>query len=261
MEDEGLNAVTQAAIKKSNFFRTPGRYFVYSAMAGCFCTIGMALACSVAAGFYSSEALRGAHNFMLGAMFTLSFTMIIFAGAELFTGNVLVMTIGFLQKKIQLSLLFKILAICYLANVSGAAFMGLIVHETGILYGPAGEMIIRLVENKASLSLAHGFFRGIMCNIMVCLGIWCVSKLKSESAKMIILFWAVLGFVAPGYEHSIANAGLFAMALVVNSASGINHQGIILNMLSVTLGNIAGGSIFVALVYWFSGRENTRQTI
>ena len=256
MEEEALSAVTLAALKKSEFFRTPARYFIYSAMAGCFCTIGMALACSVAGGFYSSDALRGAHSFMLGAMFTLSFTMIIFAGAELFTGNVLSMTIGFLQGKLRLSLCVKFLAVCYLANVLGAAFMGLIVYSAGTLQGQTGDYLLRLVEGKASLSLSQGFFKGILCNTLVCLGMWCVFKVKSESAKLIILFWAVLGFVAPGYEHSIANAGLFTMAIAANSLSIINLQGILLNMLTVTLGNLAGGSLFVGLVYWYSGRKD-----
>ena len=253
MEHDGVNAACDAALKKINFSKYRARYFVYAAMAGCFCSMGMALAFSVSAGFYSSEALRGAHTFMLGAMFTLSFTLITFAGAELFTGNVLVMTMAFLQRKIKFSECAGLLAYCYLANICGAAFMGLIISLTGVLAGQTGDMLVFMAREKAALSLMHGFFRGVMCNMMVCLGTWCVLKLKSESAKLIILFWCVLGFVALGYEHSIANAGIFTMAALCNTGSPIGYQGIILNMLPVTLGNLAGGSVFVALVYWFSG--------
>ena len=256
MENEGVNAACGAALKKYGFFKYRARYFIYAAMAGCFCSMGMALASSVAAGFYSSEALRGAHKFMMGATFTLSFTMITFAGAELFTGNVLVMTMAFLEKKLRFSQSIGLLAFCYTANIFGAIFMGLIISQTGILEGQNEVMIVSLAAGKASLSLTHGFFRGIMCNVMVCLGTWCVLKLKSESAKLIILFWAVLGFVALGYEHSIANAGIFTMAALVKSIPYSDFQGMILNMLSVTVGNIAGGSVFVALVYWFAKKPD-----
>ena len=252
MENEGVNAACGAALKKYGFFKYRARYFIYAAMAGCFCSMGMALASSVAAGFYSSEALRGAYKFMLGATFTLSFTMITFAGAELFTGNVLVMTMAVLEKRLRLSQGLGLLAFCYIANIFGAVFMGLIISQTGVMAGQTGDMIVSLAEGKASLSLAHGFFRGIMCNTMVCLGTWCVLKLKSETAKLIILFWAVLGFVALGYEHSIANAGIFTMAALVESLPYVDFQGILLNMLSVTVGNITGGSVFVAFVYWFA---------
>ena len=254
MEQEGLNAACAAALKKYDFFRNRRRYFVYACMAGCFCSIGMALACSAAAGFYSSEALRGAHRFMLGAMFTLSFTMIVFAGAELFTGNVLIMSIGVFQKKLKLFQAVGILAFCYFANIVGAVFMGFIISLAGIMEGQTGDMMLSLAGGKTALSFSHGFFRGIMCNVMVCLGMWCVLKLKSESAKMIVLFWAVIGFVVPGYEHSIANAGIFTMATFAK-ASSMDYQGLVLNMLSVSLGNIVGGAVFVALVYWFSGRS------
>ena len=252
MEHEGIDAACAAALKKCAFSKNKPRYFVYASLAGCFCAIGMALAASVAGGFYSSEALRGAYKFMLGATFTLSFTMIVFAGADLFTGNVLLISIGFLQKKITFSQGLLFLTFCYFANISGAVFMGFIISLTGILNGQTGDMMLSLTGTKASLSFTHGFFRGVMCNVMVCLGMWCVLKLKSESAKLIVLFWAVLGFVAPGYEHSIANAGTFTMAALANSAS-VDYRGVLLNMLSVTLGNIAGGSIFVALAYWFAG--------
>ena len=261
MEQTGINAACEAALKKLAFFKYRARYFVYSGLAGCFCAMGMALACSVAAGVYSSEAIRGMYKFMLAFMFTLSFTMIIFAGSELFTGNVLVMTIASLQKKIKFSQGLRLLAFCYFANISGGFLMSIVIAQTGILTGQTGEMVVSLAGEKAALSFAQAFFRGVMCNTMVCLGTWCVLKLKSESAKLIILFWAVTGFVALGYEHSIANAALFTMAAFAESASEMNNwQGVFFNMLSCTLGNIAGGSLFVGFVYWFSGRDGQNLT-
>jgi nitrite transporter NirC len=208
----------------------------------------------VAAGFYASEALQGAYKLMMGVTFTFALTMIIFAGGELFTGNVMIMSMGFLQKKIKLSQGLRLLLYCYLANVIGAAFMGVIIAQTGIFTEQTGEMLLSITEGKTSLTFSQGFFRGIMCNTLICLGTWCVLKLKSETAKLIVIFWAVLAFVVPGYEHSIANAGIFTMAVLTDTAA-INFPGLFTNMLSSSLGNIVGGSIFVGLAYWYSGRE------
>lgn len=256
MEQHGLDAMYVSAAKKLNFFKKLPRYFVYACMAGCFCSIGMALAYSLAGGFYASEALHGAYKFVIGATFTLSFTMIIFAGAELFTGNVLVFTIALLGKKVTLVESLRLIVFCYCANLIGASLMGWIVSQTGLLAGEMGSLLVDSAAAKMSLSFAHAFFRGVMCNILVCLGIWCVGKLKSEIAKMIVLFWVVLGFAGPGYEHSIANAGIFTMAMLAPQATeALTLAGACHNLLPVTLGNLLGGAVFVGWVYWFSGRD------
>jgi len=259
MEQTGLETVCQSAEKKLSFFKSKRRYFVYACMAGCFCSLGMALAYAMAGGFYASPALQGAYKLILGSTFTLSFTMIIFAGAELFTGNVFVFTVSTLSRRTALTDGVKLLVFCYLSNLLGAAVMGSMVAATGLLQGSMGDLLVTSAATKMALPFSQAFFRGVLCNILVCLGIWCVAKLKSETAKLIVLLWVVLGFAGPGYEHSIANAGIFTMALLapqagsagLTLASGL--AGTLNNLVPVTLGNLVGGGLFVGWVYWFSG--------
>lgn len=259
MEQTGLAAVCQSAEKKLNFFQSQGRYFVYACMAGCFCSLGMALAYAMGGSFYASEALRGAYKLILGSTFTLSFTMIIFAGAELFTGNVFVFTVSVLSKKTAPAASVQLVAFCYLANILGAAVMGAVVAATGLLQGSMGDLLVTSAMTKMTLPFFQAFFRGVLCNTLVCLGIWCVTKMKSETAKLIVLLWVVLGFAGPGYEHSIANAGIFTMAMLAPQAGGAGLSlaaglaGALRNLVPVTLGNLVGGGLCVGWVYWFAG--------
>ena len=260
-----MDAACAAAQKKLKFFKKIIRYFVYASMAGALCTIGMALAGSIAAGFYESEALKSIYNLSMGITFTFTLTMIVIAGAELFTGNVMIMTIACLQKRARLLQALWLLTICYLANVIGAAFMALIVWQTGLLEGRIGSMVVMVSTNKALLPFGYVFFRGILCNMLICLGTWCCLKLKSEVAKLICIFWVILCFVGTGYEHSIANAGIFTMAVLAAEIFPVTSFDIFRNMLSSTLGNFVGGMVFVGFFYWFTGRgedaEKKEQTV
>lgn len=257
MENQNILSVASSAANKVNFFKTSKeQYAVYSIIAGCFCSIGMVFAYSAGAGVYGSQAFSSLYKLAIGISFALSFTLIIFAGSELFTGNVLVMTIGMLEKKITIFDTVKLLALCYAANITGAVLMGLLFASTGLLDSPMGKLLLEACKLKTQIPFMQALSRGILCNVLVCLGTWCVSKLKSESGKMIVLVWVVAGFVTPGFEHSIANAGLFTMAAFVPGSAGfINFQGILSNMIPVTIGNIIGGSMLVGLGYWFSGKS------
>lgn len=258
MDQTGLDGVCLSAEKKLKLFGRLPRYFVYACMAGCFCSLGMALAYTVGGELYQYEALRGLYKLMMGVTFTLSFTMIVFAGAELFTGNMLVMTMGVLNRKVTGAQALRLLVFCYFSNLLGAAAMGLLVASTGLLASPAGALLVSSAAAKTEIAFFPALTRGVLCNMLVCLGIWCSTKVKSETARLILLVWAVLGFVAPGYEHSIANAGIFTMAAAaaesVAMPGAITLSGVVRNMLPVTLGNILGGGL-VGWIYWFAGRE------
>lgn len=257
MEQEGLRYVAQAAATKMAFFRHRWEYVVYSMIAGAFCSIGMAFAYSVGAAVYANPASQEMYRLAIGIAFSLSFTLITFAGCELFTSNVFVMSIGALSRSVRTRDAAGLLFLCYLANLFGAAFMALVFAATGLLDGPTGQLLVKSSAAKASLAFIPAFFRGVLCNILVCLGYWAMSKAKSEAAKLIIIVWVVAGFVTPGYEHSIANAGIFTMALAAPygaSAPGLQLDGIAGNLIPVTLGNFVGGAFLVALPYWVSGR-------
>lgn len=257
MEQKGLDRIFALGEKKLKYSKNYGQYTVYAMLAGAYCTIGMALAYSAGAGAAASPGVAGMYKFVIGAMFTLAFTLIMFSGAELFTGNVMVMTVGLLGRKTRLGEASSLLCRCYFANLLGAALMGIVITATGLLNGtPFGDLIVESCAAKMTLAFWPAFFRGIMCNILICLGTWVFVKLENEVAKMIILFWVIVGFVTPGYEHSVANAALFTMGLFTpQKTEAVSLLGAVRNLVPVTLGNIAGGAVFVGLAYWFAGSE------
>lgn len=257
MEKEGIEKVSKDALKKLTFLNYSGaRYFVYAMMAGFFCAIGMAFAYSCSGPLYASTYFQSIYKIVLGIAFALSFTLIVFAGAELFTGNVFVMTVGALTKKIKVFDYIKLLIFCYIANFTGAFLMAWIFSSTGLMRGSVGDLIVSASKAKMELPFIEAMFRGIMCNILVCMATWATSKMKSESAKLIVLLWCVAGFVTSGYEHSIANMALFVMAMFApQTSSYITWNGFFKNLIPVTIGNYIGGALFVATVYWFVSSE------
>ena len=256
MEEKGLSLVAASATKKVAYSKNIPQYFIYSAMAGACCALGMALAYSVGSSFYFNSATTGMYSLIMGITFALSFTLIVFSGAELFTGNMMTMTIGTLTRSITIKQALTLSVFCYFANICGAIFFGWLFGATGLLEGKVGQFLVTSCEKKMALPFSQALTRGILCNMLICMGTWATIKLKSETAQMIVLVWVVLGFVATGYEHSIANTALFTMSfLAPQTTSSISLAGAFSNLLPVTLGNIIGGSLFVGFVYWYSGRS------
>ena len=112
-----------------------------------------------------------------------------------------------------------------------------------------------LASKKMSADISVLFVKGILCNILVCLAVLCSVKLKSESAKLIMIFWCLFAFITSGFEHSIANMSIFAMALFIPHSDMVSLYGMIYNLVPVTLGNIIGGSVFLGFSYYYLGKE------
>ena len=215
MEQKGIDIVLALAQKKLRFQKSFGQYTVYSMLAGAYCALGMALAYSAGSGIHNTPGIAGLDKLVIGFLFTLAFTFIMFGGAELFTGNVMIMTIGLLARRVRPGEAAALLCHCYLANLLGAAVMGSVIALTGLLNNTSfGDLLSESSAAKMTLAFGPAFFRGVMCNIFICMGTWIFLKLQNEVAKMIVLFWAIVGFVTPGFEHSIANSALFTMALL-----------------------------------------------
>ena len=124
-----------------------------------------------------------------------------------------------------------------------------------LYYGDAiddstGKFIEGIVAKKVTLSIPSMIIKGIFCNVLVCLGIWCAYRLKNESAKLIMILWCVCTFMVAGFEHSIANMPIMILSLLRNAA-GVTFSGVICNLFFVTIGNIIGGTIVVALSYTY----------
>ena len=246
-----IGGLTNSANTKKNLLENSlFKYMVASVLAGFFIGMGM-LIMTLSASVFSGLEIP-AVKFINGFAFSLALSFVIFAGGELFTGNVLVTSIGRLNKKIETSTLLKILVFSYIGNLLGSILISFLFKMTGI--SPEyNEALLKLATTKSSFDFTALLFKGIMCNILVCLAVLICSRDISDSAKLILIFWCILAFVSLGFEHSVANMTCFALAKMLNPEFGFAL--IFKNLIPVTIGNFIGGSL-VAITYYFLGSEN-----
>lgn len=213
----------------------------------------------------------GIAKVLAGAIFTAGLMMVIIAGAELFTGNSLII-ISCLSGKSQWKKLLKNWLFVYIGNFIGAMIIVLFVHETGqynITNGMLGGFTIKTALGKTSLTFKNAFFSGILCNMLVCTAVWMASSAKDIAGKVLGIFFPIWLFVISGFEHSIANmyyipAGIIAksnpvwynaavkMGISAEKLSSLNWGSFLVNnLIPVTLGNIVGGCIFIGCIYWY----------
>mgnify|MGYP002713142074 CR=1 FL=1 len=183
-----------------------------------------------------------------GVAFSLGLILVIVGGAELFTGNALIV-MAWADRKVTTIGLLRNWSISYVANALGAAALALIVWRSGIL-GPGGmsETAIKIAEAKMALGWEEAFWRGVLCNTLVCLAVWLCFAARSVTDKIVAIILPIAAFVALGFEHSIANFYLIPIGMLLGAEGGLS--GLVGNLVPVTLGNIAGGAGGVALVYW-----------
>ena len=189
---------------------------------------------------------------MTACVFASALSLVIMAGSELFTGNNMVMAAGVLARRVKAVDAMKLWLFCWLANYAGAWLAAGLYFASGLAAGSTEAYIASLAQTKLSLTVPQMFIRGLLCNMLVCLAVWCGFKLKSETARLIMIFWCILVFMACGFEHSVANMSSLALALLTGSGSFWSY---VLNVGVVTLGNIFGGALFVAFPYWLCGRK------
>ena len=189
-------------------------------------------------------------------VFPAGMAMVLIAGSELFTGNNMVMSIGSMQKTVTWGQTFRLWAVCYIGNLLGSVVAAVIFTLTAIpASGAVGEFFVNATVNKISGAPLALFAKGIMCNILVCLAVWCASRMKSEGAKIAMNFCCVGTFVTCGFEHCVANMSLLTIGYLNAGDAAITVGGMLYNLLVVTLGNMVGGILFVAVTYYFISRE------
>lgn len=190
-----------------------------------------------------------------GVCFSLGLIMVVVAGAELFTGNNL-LAMAWAARHISTAELLRNWAVVCGANFAGAAGLALVAYFTGYWRmndGAVGETVIALAVQKAGLPPWEAFWRGAMCNVLVCMAVWMAMGGRSVVDKAVAVVAPVTAFVAAGFEHSIANMFLFPLALSIGLATGVPAPGmgaLFANLAVVIPGNLLGGSVLVALVYW-----------
>lgn len=235
---------------KSDFLkRNPVRYLVSAILAGAFVGLGILLIFSIGAPFaaVSSPAVK----ILMGVSFGIALTLVIMAGGELFTGLNMIGIIGILTRRITSKELIVLWVLSYIGNLLGSLIISFSAVQAGMMNNALfSKMITEITSTKMHASLSELFFKGILCNILVCLAVWMSVKLKEETAKMIGIFWCLFAFISSGYEHSIANMTLMAVPLWVDHGPLVSWAGYIRNIGIVTLGNVVGG-VAIGLAYSF----------
>ena len=229
----------------------PVGYLILSALAGIYLGFGIMLIFSVGGPF--AAAGSPAVKLVMGSAFGIALTLVIFAGAELFTGNNMVCAVGALTRAITWGTVARIFAVSFLGNLMGSLLFAWLVAQSGLLSQGAGqELVMKVAAAKMAASGWELIIRGILCNWLVCLAVWTAARTTSDAAKLILIFWCLLAFVGSGFEHSIANQSLLGMALLLPHPDSVSWAGFLWNQIYVVLGNIIGGSVFVGGLYWLA---------
>jgi nitrite transporter NirC len=237
-----------AALKAAQVRRLPA-YLWSSMLAGAYVGVAVVLLLSVAGPLAASSS--PATKLVAGAVFGIALTLVLFAGAELFTGNAMVMLQGVRARRVSGRDLAAVWSASLLGNLVGSVAFGALVHGAGTLAGaPGGAMVATLTEGKNLATGPQLFWRAVLCNMLVCLAIWMASRTRSDGAKLAVLWWALLAFIASGFEHSVANMTLYTLGVLQGDASWTDLGR---NLAWTVPGNVVGGGVIVGLGYAWLG--------
>lgn len=254
MFSSDIENVVHYAEKKSKVLKeSKASYLMASALAGMF--IGIAFIFIFTVGGYLHAGNSPVYKIAMGASFGIGLSLVMVAGAELFTGTNMVMAIGALEKKTSWLDAVKIWAASWIGNFAGSLVVVGLYLATGLGAGSINKFIIEGAQGKIAPTGLQIFARGILCNILVCLAVWCFYKLKDDTAKLIMIFWCLFAFITTSFEHSVANMTLLPLAAILSHGVEVTAAGVAHNLIFATLGNIVGGALFVAFPYWFSSRN------
>jgi formate transporter len=252
--------------------------FVLAVLAGAFIALGAAFATTVGAGALTvtsadgqvaSIALPfGLNRLLVGIAFSLGLILVVVGGAELFTGNVLIV-MAWASRRVSTARLLRNWLIVYVGNLVGALATAALVVLGGwyrIGNGSVGAAALTTASSKVAHTPAEAFFLGILCNILVCLAVWLTYSARSTTDRILAIVPPVAAFVAMGFEHSIANLFFIPVAIAIRAVAppefwtaahldasaftSVDIAGCIANQLPVLLGNVVGGAVFVAAIYW-----------
>ena len=217
-------------------------------LAGLFIAFGAMLYTLVMSG--DSSLPMGLHRWIGGIAFSLGLVLVVIAGAELFTGNNLII-MAWAGQKIGTRALLRNWSLVYIGNFVGALAAVLLILYSGTLAignGAVEQTAIAISRSKVALDFDVALVRGILCNLLVCLAVWICAASHRVSGKILAILFPIPAFVALGFEHSVANMYLIPVGMIAETGS-VAWADLGANLLPVTLGNIIGGS-FVAVVYW-----------
>ncbi len=252
---QALDDHSAAAGVKSIAVKNWPRYLLSSMLAGAFVGVAVVLLISVSAPLVAAGS--GFAKLVQGAVFGIALVLVMFAGAELFTGNAMIMLQGWWARVVRPRDVGAVWGLSLVGNIVGSLVFALVVHASGTLNGPGEKLIATITAAKDSATGPQLFWRAVLCNALVCLALWMAARATSDTAKIAVLWFALLAFIGSGFEHSIANATLFGLGALEGST---NWGALGRNLAWTVPGNILGGGIVIGLGYAWLG-HNRRSTV
>ena len=246
----------------------PRNTLMLAGMAGAFIALGAIFATTVAAG--AGELPYGVGRMLTGLAFCLGLILVVVAGAELFTGNNLII-MAWADKKITTLQVLRNWVLVYTGNLVGSVVLAGLMYFTkqySFGGGQLGLTALNIANAKTGLDFGQALALGIMCNLLVCLAVWLCFSARTTTDKILSIIFPITAFVAAGFEHSIANMYFIPVGLFIKAGAPASFwetigktaadfptltwgNFLIANLIPVTIGNIIGGSVMVGLVYWF----------
>lgn len=255
MYSEVIDKVSKAGVAKiNNCNKSLVRYFIASILAGFFVGLGILLIFSISGQLGPLPYTK----IIMGVSFGIALSLVIMVGSELFTGNNFVLGVSLLDRKAKLKDVVKLWVVCYAGNLVGAALLSFIFVLAGLATtgeGLASDSVGMALQNASAAKMNQDFlplfFKGLLCNILVCLAVLSSIKLTSESGKLIMIWWCLFAFITCGYEHSIANMTIFLTSLFTPHIDAVSAVGMGWNLLATSSGNLVGG-LLLAVAYYYT---------
>lgn len=265
-------AAENLGVKKASY--DTATLFALAILAGAFIALGGLFATVVMSG---AEGMLpyGVTRLLGGLVFALGLVLVLVGGAQLFTGDAL-MVMAWASGRLKTRTMLKVWTTVWLGNFVGAAGTALLVFLSGQYsfgHGAVGATALYFATAKSGLPTDQAFFLGILCNVLVCLAVWLALGARSVTDKILAVTFPVAAFVAAGFEHCVANMYFVPLGLLIElgapasfwadlgrSAPAIPVGHFLVNLAAVTLGNWVGGALLVGGVYWFIYRRPSRRT-
>lgn len=266
LDDKGPNTIAETVSQKVGVGKTTSPWLsvlVLGILAGAYIGFGGVLATTVTFDMAQNFGI-GFTKFMSGSVFSLGLILVIIAGAELFTGNNLMIS-SVMAGEITFGKMLKRWGLVYVTNFIGSIIIVLLFFFSGLWKtggGALGASAVSIAYGKVSLGFGEALVRAIGCNWLVCLAVWMALSARQTVGKIFAIFFPIMAFVAIGFEHSIANMYFIPTGIILKNAAGIAPPAgvapellnwgsfVTRNLLPVTIGNIIGGVIFVGMGYW-----------
>ena len=249
MEKEALSKIEALALKRLFIHNSSSlNYLLRAILASLFIGFGVITAFKTGNYFYAvhSPAAYPVAAFTFG----IAIILIYYGGGILFTGDTFYYTYGAIRKQLDWKDVGKLWLYSYVGNLIGAILFGLLIFATGIFKDPSvNGFIVSVAQGKTSAPTLELFFRGILCNWLVCLAFFLPYRIKGEGAKIAVMLLLVFGFFVSGYEHSIANFVTFAVTMATQHPDAVTIADVLHNIIPVTIGNLIGGTLFMACMY------------